>query len=134
MPEQGKFVEGDRIDAPVKPATDGRPGLGWIARRVDRAGCQERFVTQRCHGVGLHTAGERLDLLIGAVTETGFDIASVEREFVVHGQQPRGRRRLVGTRRGAGAMSQDWETFGCRSRRCRRLRSTTADVSRTAYR
>ncbi len=58
--------------------------LSWNARRVDHVGRQETFVTQRCHAVGLHTAGERLERLIGAVTDAGFDIVSVEREFVVY--------------------------------------------------
>ncbi|MFE2916035.1 hypothetical protein [Kitasatospora indigofera] len=57
--------------------------VSWNARRTDRAGRQERFVTQRCHGVGLATAGARLALLAAAVSGAGFGIVSVEREFVV---------------------------------------------------
>ncbi|MFF1869254.1 hypothetical protein [Kitasatospora herbaricolor] len=57
--------------------------VSWNARRTDPAGRQERFVTQRCHGVGLDTAGGRLARLIGAVSGAGFEIVSVEREFVV---------------------------------------------------
>ncbi|GGV32824.1 hypothetical protein GCM10010495_57070 [Kitasatospora herbaricolor] len=57
--------------------------VSWNARRTDRAGRQERFVTQRCHGVGLATAGERLARLVDAVSGAGFEIVSVEREFVV---------------------------------------------------
>ncbi|MFJ2775868.1 hypothetical protein [Kitasatospora sp. NPDC087315] len=59
--------------------------VSWNARRVaGPSGRQQRFVTQRCHGVGLRTAGDRLDRLVGAVAGAGFDILSVEREFVVY--------------------------------------------------
>ncbi|MCX5211499.1 hypothetical protein OG689_19780 [Kitasatospora sp. NBC_00240] len=58
--------------------------VSWNARRTDRAGRQERFVTQRCHGVGLETAGRRLARLVDAVSGAGFEIVAVEREFVVH--------------------------------------------------
>ncbi|GAA1266748.1 hypothetical protein GCM10009665_64620 [Kitasatospora nipponensis] len=63
--------------------------LSWNARRVERDGRSQRFVTQRCHGVGLRTAGERLDRLVGALGASAADshgcleLISVEREFVV---------------------------------------------------
>jgi hypothetical protein len=57
--------------------------LSRNARRTDHEGRRQRFVTQRCHGVGRRTADARLDRLIDAITEGGFDIVSVEREFVV---------------------------------------------------
>ncbi|KJS59958.1 hypothetical protein VM95_24195 [Streptomyces rubellomurinus] len=58
--------------------------VSWNARRVMDDGRQQRFVTQRCYGVGLHAAGERLERLVGAVSGAGYEIASVEREFVVY--------------------------------------------------
>ncbi|MGW4897685.1 hypothetical protein ACWEQL_36380 [Kitasatospora sp. NPDC004240] len=58
--------------------------VSWNARRVVDDGRQQRFVTQRCYGVGLHAAGERLERLVGVVSSAGYEIASVEREFVVY--------------------------------------------------
>ncbi|WP_441250950.1 hypothetical protein [Kitasatospora sp. McL0602] len=58
--------------------------VSWNARRIVGAGQQQRFITQRCHGVGLKTAGERLEGLIGVVSDARFEIVSVEREFVVY--------------------------------------------------
>ncbi|MEU6039038.1 hypothetical protein ABZ801_26880 [Actinomadura sp. NPDC047616] len=57
--------------------------LSRNARRVRADGRRERFVTQRCHGVGARTAGRRLDALTAVLRAQGLDIASVEREFVV---------------------------------------------------
>ena len=57
--------------------------VSWNARRVLGAGRQERFVTQRCHGVGLPRAGERLAQLCAVLRGTGYEIVSIEREFVV---------------------------------------------------
>ncbi|GAA1960601.1 hypothetical protein [Kitasatospora viridis] len=57
--------------------------VSWNARRADGPDGEQRFVTQRCHGVGLATAGERLAALLGALAD-GFDVRSVEREFVLH--------------------------------------------------
>jgi len=53
------------------------------ARRVRADGRQERFVTQRCRRVGDRTAAARLDALTGALRAARYDIASVEREYVV---------------------------------------------------
>ncbi|MFC7241896.1 nucleotidyl transferase AbiEii/AbiGii toxin family protein [Catellatospora aurea] len=58
--------------------------LSRNARRVRDDGRQERFVTQRCHGVGLDSARDRLDRLIAALREASWEIASVEQEYVVH--------------------------------------------------
>ncbi|MEU8775582.1 hypothetical protein [Streptomyces sp. NPDC048606] len=58
--------------------------VSWNARRVADDGRQQRFVTQRCHGVGLRTAGDRLERLAGVVSDAGYEIVSVEREFVVY--------------------------------------------------
>ncbi|GAA4085516.1 hypothetical protein [Actinomadura miaoliensis] len=57
--------------------------LSRNARRVRADGRRERFVTQRCHGVGARTAGRRLDALTAVLSARGHGIASVEREFVV---------------------------------------------------
>ncbi len=57
--------------------------VSWNARRVLDAGRHERFVTQRCHGVGLAAAGKRLEELCTMLYERGYEIVSVEREFVV---------------------------------------------------
>jgi hypothetical protein len=44
----------------------------------------ERFVTQRCHDVGLGSAGTLLENRLAAVRSAGYEDLSVEREFVVH--------------------------------------------------
>ncbi|MBO2454399.1 hypothetical protein J4573_45440 [Actinomadura barringtoniae] len=53
------------------------------ARRVRPDGRQERFVTQRCTRVGDRTAAVRLDALTSALRAARYEIASVEREYVV---------------------------------------------------
>ncbi|MGW7641329.1 hypothetical protein [Streptomyces decoyicus] len=58
--------------------------LSRNARRVRSDGRAERFVTQRCRRVGLTTAGQRLDALSAQLRAAGHQLASVEREFVVH--------------------------------------------------
>ncbi len=62
--------------------------LSRNARRNRADGVQERFVTQRCHGVGLATARQRLDVLVAAVAAAGFEVASVEQEYVVFDSRP----------------------------------------------
>ncbi|MEN3612398.1 nucleotidyl transferase AbiEii/AbiGii toxin family protein [Plantactinospora sp. ZYX-F-223] len=57
--------------------------LSRNARRERADGAQERFVTQRCHGVGLRTAKQRLDALVEAIRSAGHEIVSVEQEYVV---------------------------------------------------
>ncbi|SCL21676.1 Nucleotidyl transferase AbiEii toxin, Type IV TA system [Micromonospora pallida] len=57
--------------------------LSRNARRERADGAQERFVTQRCHGVGLATARRRLDELVRALRAAGHDIITVEQEYVV---------------------------------------------------
>lgn len=54
------------------------------ARRAAAAGRHERFVTQRCRGVGGREAGRRLDALLGSLAGAGHTVLEVEREFVVH--------------------------------------------------
>lgn len=48
----------------------------------------ERFVTQRCRGVGLVEAGRQLEGLRKDLNTNGFTIIEVEQEFVVHDDQP----------------------------------------------
>ncbi|MFD3312923.1 hypothetical protein [Streptomyces sp. NPDC058694] len=66
--------------------------LSWNARRVrgdghrgesgGTGGRHERFVTQRCRGVDAEGAGRLLELLLAELY--GFEVADVEREFVLH--------------------------------------------------
>ncbi|SED42877.1 MULTISPECIES: hypothetical protein [unclassified Streptomyces] len=58
--------------------------LSRNARRARPDGRVERFVTQRCRGVGRANAGQRLDALSRQLRAGGHHIAAVEREFVVH--------------------------------------------------
>jgi hypothetical protein len=56
--------------------------LSWNAARVRAGARHERFVTQRCSGVGAGGAGRALERLL---TELGdFVVLGVEREFVLH--------------------------------------------------
>jgi hypothetical protein len=57
--------------------------LSRNARRTRADGRQERFVTQRCAGVGLRTARARLDLLIDKLRAGGFEAVEIEQEYVV---------------------------------------------------
>ncbi|MEU3465498.1 hypothetical protein ABZ721_36865 [Streptomyces sp. NPDC006733] len=57
--------------------------VSWNARRVRGDGQVERFVTQRCHGVGRTTAAARLSALLRTLHATTFPVLEVEREFVV---------------------------------------------------
>jgi hypothetical protein len=53
-----------------------------LRRRDD--GRQERFVTQRCRGVGRDTAGQRLGALLAELRGRRYDVIDVEEEFVVY--------------------------------------------------
>ncbi len=57
--------------------------LSRNARRTLDDGAHERFVTHRIHGVGRETAGRQAETLIKAITDAGYDIVEVEREYVV---------------------------------------------------
>ncbi|MDH6145330.1 hypothetical protein P3T35_007385 [Kitasatospora sp. GP30] len=58
--------------------------VSWNARRSDGRGREQRFVTQRCHGVGLPAAGRALERLVAVIRGSGIaEVLSVEREFVV---------------------------------------------------
>ncbi|MEV6522275.1 nucleotidyl transferase AbiEii/AbiGii toxin family protein [Longispora sp. NPDC051575] len=54
------------------------------ARRRRPDGREERFVTQRCRGVGRGTAQARLEALLDALRSAGHEVLEVEREYVVH--------------------------------------------------
>jgi hypothetical protein len=58
------------------------------ARRGSADGTHERFVTQRCRGVGRPEARRRLDALLGALAETVRTVVEVEEEYVVHDDNP----------------------------------------------
>ncbi|MEU8211553.1 nucleotidyl transferase AbiEii/AbiGii toxin family protein [Micromonospora sp. NPDC049044] len=62
--------------------------LSRNARRERADGVQERFVNQRCHGVGLDTATQRLDDLVAALTAAGHQPVAVEQEYVVFDGNP----------------------------------------------
>lgn len=78
----------------IAPATDtrelaatavaNRAHLSRNARRTRADGRQERFVTQRCFGVGRSTARSALDALLTDLTASGYAVAEVEEEFVVY--------------------------------------------------
>ncbi|MER7441587.1 nucleotidyl transferase AbiEii/AbiGii toxin family protein [Micromonospora avicenniae] len=57
--------------------------LSRNARRELTDGAQERFVNQRCHGVGLATARRRLDELVETLRAAGHEPTAVEQEYVV---------------------------------------------------
>ncbi len=58
------------------------------ARRTSAHGRHERFVTQRCRGVGREEAGRRLDVLLRVLTAAGYEAVEVEKEFVVYDDNP----------------------------------------------
>ncbi|MER6979198.1 hypothetical protein [Streptomyces carpinensis] len=58
------------------------------ARRASADGTHERFVTQRCRGVGRREARRSLDALLRALAEAACTVVEVEEEFVVHDDNP----------------------------------------------
>jgi hypothetical protein len=58
------------------------------ARRVRLDGRMERFVTQRCRGVGDDVAAQRFRGLTDDIVRAGYEILTVEREFVVYDSAP----------------------------------------------
>ncbi|MEN3539165.1 hypothetical protein AAH991_28910 [Microbispora sp. ZYX-F-249] len=58
------------------------------ARRRRDDGSHERFVTQRCRGVALSTAGRRFEALLADLERHGYAVLEAEREFVVHDDNP----------------------------------------------
>ncbi|MFF3613764.1 hypothetical protein [Streptomyces sp. NPDC002580] len=55
--------------------------VSWNARRRRADGREERFVTQRCHGVGAGRAGAALDSLLSELRM--YEVVDVEREYVL---------------------------------------------------
>ncbi|GAA4216631.1 hypothetical protein [Actinocatenispora rupis] len=67
------------------------PYAAHVSRNPRRArddGRHERFVTQRCRGVGRPEARRRLDALLAALSGAGFGVVEVEEEFVVFDDNP----------------------------------------------
>lgn len=58
--------------------------VSWNARRVREDGLEERFITQRCRGVGRGTAEGRLTALLHDLNAADSHVLEVEREFVLH--------------------------------------------------
>lgn len=54
------------------------------ALQIRLDGCQERFVTQRCMGVGRIEAKKQLQLLLDTIESCGYRSIDVEAEFVVY--------------------------------------------------
>jgi hypothetical protein len=89
----GRYFE-HHVKLTVDPAADlaalaaaARPHGGHLSRNALRdhgGGRSERFVTQRCHGVGRDTARRRLSDLLAALAALGHPVLDVEEEFVVH--------------------------------------------------
>jgi hypothetical protein len=63
--------------------------LSRNARRTLTDGRVERFVTQRCRGVGRPEARTRLDRLLAEIAAEGVTVVEVEEEFVVIDDNPR---------------------------------------------
>lgn len=72
---------GSDVDALTTIVSSHGARLSRNARRERPDGVLERFVTQRCHGVGRATARARLDGLLSALAH--HRIAEVEEEYVV---------------------------------------------------
>lgn len=58
--------------------------LSRNALRSRADGREERFVTQRCRGVGRPTARRHLDALLSALAAGAYEVLEVEEEFVVY--------------------------------------------------
>ncbi|MFI9782533.1 hypothetical protein ACIHEI_03345 [Kitasatospora sp. NPDC051984] len=71
-------------DALARAADGHHAHVSWNARRTEPDGHSQYFVTQRCHRLGLTTAGRHLDRLTAALTAAGFPPLKVTREYVVH--------------------------------------------------
>jgi hypothetical protein len=64
-----------------------RPCGGHLSRNAIKAradGRQERFVTQRCHGVGRGAARRRFEKLLAALAAARLEVVDVEEEYVVY--------------------------------------------------
>jgi hypothetical protein len=58
--------------------------LSYNARRTRTDGKHERFVTQRCHGIGQYEAKERINFLKHFVQQAGYVLLETEEEFVTY--------------------------------------------------
>ncbi|MCW3845388.1 nucleotidyl transferase AbiEii/AbiGii toxin family protein [Micromonospora yasonensis] len=82
--------------------------LSRNARREFADGAQERFVNQRCHGVGLATARQRLDELVETLRAAGHEPMTVEQEYVVFDSDlHHDRGWLDSPRQGANALERE---------------------------
>jgi hypothetical protein len=73
------------LDALTATAVAHDAHVSWNARRtLGGTGRHERFVTQRCHGVGLPVAQARLAALTRAMERLAIEITEVEQEFVLY--------------------------------------------------
>jgi hypothetical protein len=72
------------VDAVTSIARQHSAHVSRNALRVRADGRHERFVTQRCHGVGRETARRRLDALLHALAAGGYAVLDEEQEFVVY--------------------------------------------------
>lgn len=76
------------LDRVRQVALEHRAHLSRNARRVRADGVRERFVTQRCYGVGRPAAAEALSGLLAALSGAGWEVAEVEREWVLVDDNP----------------------------------------------
>jgi len=76
--------DGRRLDALTVAVRNHGARPSRNARRVRDDGWQERFVTQRCPGVGRRAALDRLDALLTAIRAARFEVLAVHEEYVVH--------------------------------------------------
>jgi nucleotidyltransferase AbiEii toxin of type IV toxin-antitoxin system len=78
-------VGDDRVRSALTTVAEGHGASpSSNARRKRNGSHEERFVTQRCHGVGRPVARARLDALLAALRDGGFEVLEVEEEYVVH--------------------------------------------------
>ncbi|MET7365455.1 hypothetical protein ABZS61_06425 [Streptomyces sp. NPDC005566] len=71
----------------IATAVRHRAHVSWNARRRHTDGREERFVTQRCHGVGAASAVLALHALLADLT--AYEVVEVEQEYVLLDSGPR---------------------------------------------
>lgn len=82
-------LAGDTDVARARAVSERHGGrLSRNARRALENGRHERFVTQRCYGIGRPEARRRLDELLADLTDAGFPPVEVEQEFVLVDDNP----------------------------------------------
>jgi hypothetical protein len=81
-----KLVLDGEVDQVREIAVGHGAHLSRNARRETSDGRHERFVTQRCHGVGRTAARKHLDRLLAALG--GYQIAEVEQQYVILDDHP----------------------------------------------